>query len=218
MEILNNTDYDFNVWYNTYDPSFLDISAKSKVPDKWVSYERILHGKYSDSVIKPLNKYVESLYPAPKLISIQDNVVTLRQHNHAEIFLLNKDDGLRALDRPWMRQFYQSAKPQAQKDNCFEETFIAYVPWFIDENVLVVIREVDDSPFAIEGKTDRYQAIPEEVRYLEPMMVPFRFKNVGDHMQEKHFGKIKRNTPMFDVIFTASDTIIERVREFYEQD
>jgi hypothetical protein len=218
MEILNDTDYDFNVWYNTYDPSFIDITAKSKIPDKWANYERVLSGKYSKSIIKPLNKYVEALYPAPKLISIKDNIVTLRQHNHAEIFLLNNDDGLKALDRPWMRQFYQSAKPQSKIENCFDETYVAYVPWFIDENVLVLIRGVDGSPFAIQDKTDMYQEIPLDVKYLEPMMVPFRFKNVGDHMQEKHFGKIKRNTPMFDIIFSASDTIIERVREFYEQD
>lgn len=218
MKILNNTDYDFNVWYNTYDPNFIDISAKSKIPDKWANYERVLSGKYSESIIKPLNKYVEALYPAPKLISIENNVVTLRQHNHAEIFLLKKENDLKALDRPWMRQFYQSAKPQTQKDDCFSETYVAYIPWFVDENVLVLVRGVDGSPFVIDDKTDRYQKIPSDVKYLEPMMVPFRFKNIGDHMEQSHFGKIKRNTPMFDIIFSASDTIIERVRKFYEQD
>lgn len=218
MKILNDTDYDFNVWYNTYDPNFIDITEKSRIPDKWANYERVLSGKYAESIIKPLNKYVEALYPAPKLVSIEDDVVTLRQHNHAEIFLLKKDDGLRALDRPWMRQFYQSAKAQTLKENCFSETYVAYVPWFIDENVLVLIRAVEGSPFAVDDKTDMYQRIPTAARYIEPMMVPFRFKNLGDHMEENHFGKIKRNTPMFDIIFRADDTIIERVRKFYEQD
>jgi hypothetical protein len=218
MDILTNTDYDFNVWYNTYDPSFIDISAKSKIPDKWANYERVLSGKHKDSVIKPLNKYVEALYPAPKLISIVNNIVTLRQHNHAEIFLLEKDGDLKALDRPWMRQFYQSKKSQIEKQDCFGQKFVAYVPWFIDANVLVTIRGVDGSPFAVEDKTDRYMEIPVNSKYLEPMMVAFRFKNTGDHMQEKHFGKIKRNSPMFDITFQADDTIVERVREFYEQD
>lgn len=90
MKILNDTDYDFNVWYNTYDPNFIDITEKSRIPDKWANYERVLSGKYAESIIKPLNKYVEALYPAPKLVSIEDDVVTLRQHNHAEIFLLKK--------------------------------------------------------------------------------------------------------------------------------
>ena len=218
MKILNDTDYDFNVWYNTYDPSFVDISAKSRIPDKWANYERVLSGKHKDSVIKPINKYVEALYPRPTLVSIDGNIITLRQHNHAEIFLLEKDNELKALDRPWMRQFYQSAKHQPEAPDCFEQKFVAYVPWFIDANVLVVIRGVEGSPFCVSEKTDRYQTIPAEARYLEPMMVPFRFKNVGDHMQEKHFGKIKRNTPMFDIVFTADDTIVERVKDFYEQD
>lgn len=117
-----------------------------------------------------------------------------------------------------MRQFYQSAKAQTLKENCFSETYVAYVPWFIDENVLVLIRAVEGSPFAVDDKTDMYQRIPTAARYIEPMMVPFRFKNLGDHMEENHFGKIKRNTPMFDIIFRADDTIIERVRKFYEQD
>lgn len=218
MEILNNTNYDFNVWYNTYDPNFIDISAKSMIPDKWANYQRVVNGKHSNSIIKPLNKYVEALYPAPKLISIQDNIVTLRQHNHAEIFLLEKDNELKALDRPWMRQFYRSKKAQPDTSDCFPDTFVAYVPWFIDANVLVLIRGVDNSPFHIMEKTDAYHEVPEETKYLEPMMVPFRFSRIGDHMEQSHFGKIKRNTPMFDIVFSADDTIIERVRNFYEQD
>jgi hypothetical protein len=37
-------------------------------------------------------------------------------------------------------------------------------------------------------------------------------------MEQPHFGKIKRGVPMFDIIFQADDTIIQRVKEFYEQD
>jgi hypothetical protein len=218
MEILTSTDYDFNVWYNTYDPSFIDISAKSRIPDKWANYERVLTGKYSDSIIKPINKYVEALYPAPALISIIGNTVTLRQHNHAEIFLLEKNDKLKALDRPWMRQFYQSATHSEKQPGCFSQTFLAYVPWFIDANVLIQIKNVDGSPFFAYDKTDRYQEIPKEAKYIEPMMVSFKFKKEGSHMEQPHFGKIKRGVPMFDIIFQADDTIIQRVKEFYEQD
>ncbi len=218
MKILNNTDYDFNVWYNTYDPSFVDISAKSRIPDKWANYERILSGKHKDSVIKPINKYVEALYPAPTLISIEDNIVRLRQCNHAEIFLLQNDNVLKALDRPWMRQFYQSMHEHPVDDDCFSQSFVAYVPWFVDANVSVTFEPVENSPFRAYKKSDHYSNIPEEAKYIEPMMVPFRFKRVGDHMVENNFGKIKRNVPIFDIVFQADDTIIERVRKFYEQD
>jgi hypothetical protein len=95
---------------------------------------------------------------------------------------------------------------------------VAYVPWFIDANVLVLFRGIEDSPFVVQDKTDKYGIVPEDVRYLEPIMVPFRFRKVGSHMDQAHFGKIKRDSPMFDIIFKADDTIIEKVREFYEQD
>jgi hypothetical protein len=117
-----------------------------------------------------------------------------------------------------MRQFYRSKIDQPENSNCFSDTFVAYIPWFIDANVLVLIRGVDGSPFCIIEKTDAYHKVPKETAYLEPMMVSFRFSRIGDHMEEKHFGKVRRNTPMFDIIFKADDTIIERVKDFYEQD
>jgi len=32
------------------------------------------------------------------------------------------------------------------------------------------------------------------------------------------FGKIKRQSAMFDIVFEASDIIVQRVRKLYEQD
>lgn len=218
MEILTATDYDFNVWYNSYDPIFVDITAKSKVPDKWANYRRVLEGRFGSSVIKPINKYVEELYPAPKLLSIDGNTVTLRQYTHADIFLLERDGILKATDRPHIRQFYKSNKDQDICKDCFDDKFVMYVPWFIDANILVSIKGIPDSPFVIKDKTDRYQEIPEYAEHIEPMMVQFRFKRTGKHMENDVFGKIKRGTPSFDMTFIANDTIIERVRKFYEQD
>jgi hypothetical protein len=37
-------------------------------------------------------------------------------------------------------------------------------------------------------------------------------------MVNERFGKIKRESPMFDIVFQANDIIVQRVREFYEQD
>lgn len=217
MKILTNTDYDFDIWYKTPDPIFTDITARSRVPDKWANYQRVLSGKYRDSIIKPINKYVEALYPAPRLISIDDNVVTLRQHNHAEIFLLKTDNDLKALDRPWIRQFYKSELPQTDSMDCFPNKFVAYVPWFIDEDTLFAIKGISDSPFSVDGKTDLYRKIPASTRYVEPLMVPFKFRKVGNHMVREGFGKIKVGTPMFDIVFPTNDTIIEKIRNFYEQ-
>jgi hypothetical protein len=35
-------------------------------------------------------------------------------------------------------------------------------------------------------------------------------------MDRDGFGKILRGTPMFDMVFQADDTIIQKIREFYE--
>lgn len=214
---MNTLDYDFDIWYNSYDPNFIDICARSKVPEKWVSYDRVINGKYANSLIKPINSYAENLYPSPTLVSINNKTITLRQHTHAEILLLQTEDKLKALDRPWIRQFYQSSKSYEDATESFEDSFVAYAPWFIDENVQATITQVDGSPFLIKNVEHRYRQCSANEKYIYPLMVPFRFRDTGPHMQTKYFGKVKRNTPIFDITFDANDIIIERVRDFYEK-
>ena len=48
--------------------------------------------------------------------------------------------------------------------------------------------------------------------------MPFKFKRVGPHMVNHKFGKIKRHSAMFDIVFKADGIIEEKVRNFYEQD
>ena len=212
--------YDFNVWYTTFDPVFSEISKKSRLPEKWIRYEYVLKGKHQNSIIKPINKYVEALYPAPKLISIVGNTVTLRQENHAEFFLLQKKSGeFFNLDRPWMRQYYKTKNVYERDSGCFLGFFKFYVPWFIDEDVVVkYVRPGTDSPFLIQECSYIYKKTNKMEIYVEPHFVDFSFKNSGSHMVSKVFGKIKRNQPMFDMVFEADDIIIQRVRNFYEQD
>lgn len=214
---MSHKNYDFNVWYNSYDPDFIDICAKSNVPEKWVSYSGVLSGQYKDSIIKPINSYVENLYPSPELISIKDNLVTLRQSTHAEILLLETDNKLKALDRPWIRQFYQSSHTKPTSKDCFQDSFIAYAPWFIDEDTEALISGVDSSPFFVYNLDYRYRKLLASEKYAIPVMVSFKFKKDGPHMQEKGFGKIKMGTPIFDITFEASDIIIKKIKDFYEE-
>ena len=92
-EMLTNHKYDFNIWQETWDPVFSEISEKSRININWLTYSKILDSEYKDCVIKPVNNYVRNLYPAPQLISIENNTVRLRQGNHAEFFLLKKENG-----------------------------------------------------------------------------------------------------------------------------
>jgi hypothetical protein len=216
MEMLTNTDFDFEIWYNSFDPNFTEISLKSMIPRKWVSFDRVADGPYKNSIIKPTNKYVEALYPAPKLISIEDGIVTLRQHTHAGIFLLEEDKKLKALDRPWMRQFYQSKNSFKENNECFDDVFVFYVPWFIDAYISITFRDIEGSPFRVYPTASHYEKVPAGAAFVEPRFVPFRFLKVGEHMERDGFGKILKGSPMFDMVFQADDTIIEKIKEFYE--
>lgn len=218
-KMLHNMDYDFDIWYKTKDPIFSDISKKSRLPEKWISYSNVLSGKYKDSILKPINSYVENLYQPPELVSIEDNNVRLRQGNHAEFFLLEKRDGRFVnIDRPWMRQYYNTEESHMPMAGCFPGTFKFYVPWYIDADVHVFYEQsAVDSPFYVYQNQSKHLVIEEDTEYLEPDFVSFHFKRVGPHMVNDRFGKIKRESAMFDIVFQADDIIVERVRKFYEQ-
>lgn len=217
--MFGNSQNNFNIWYDTFDPNFTDINLKSRVPVKWMIFSRVLQGKYKDSVIKPLNKYVERLYPGPKLVSINNNTVRLRQYTHADMFLLVKDTGFYDVDRPWIRQYYQSAEQRDIPENCFDKLYKFYVPWFLDEKIEVSFEQPqEESPFYIYHKRDMYIKVDPRSDFIEPMFVPFSFKNIGDHMIDPEFGIIRKPSPMFDIVFEADDILIERVKDFYGKD
>lgn len=219
-DILTNTDYDFGVWKSSYDPNFVEISFKSRVPEKWLNFQKIASSeKYKSSIIKPINAYAEALYPAPKLISINNNFIILRQYTHAEVFILVNEKDRKFLDRPWMRQFYKSSYIADLDPECFDDTFVAYTPWVIDSacEVKFVIPE-EESAFKI-FETTRYCAdIPADTRYLEPFMIPFRFKKDGSHMADAEFGKVRKMSPLYDMVIPRNDIIDLGLKEFYAKD
>lgn len=218
--MVNNTDYEFNLWNESYDPNFSNISIRSRLPEKWLNFQRVVQDpKYTNSAIKPINKYVDGLYPAPKLISINDNTVRLRQYTHAEIFILVNSENHKFLDRPWLRQFYRSAYSAPSDPECFDDFFVAYTPWIIDAKLEVFFEEPEEETAIKIVNTNRYAIeIPKGTLLLEPFMIPFRFRKFGPHMIDDEFGKVKKPSPLYDMVFQANDIIIERVKEFYAKD
>jgi hypothetical protein len=216
------SDFNFNIWYDSYDPSFIEISKKSFVPEKWLTYQNIDHDKFSSSFIKPINKYAQKLYPKPELVSIHQGLVRLRQRNHAEILLLDKAKNyknlFRNIDRPHVRQYYQTRIEYPESKECFDPAYIFYTPWFLDENISVLFEQPEeDSPVKVYQTSASFKKQPAESFYVEPKFVPFRFKKVGPHMSSENMGKIKRGSAIFDIVFQADDILIERVRDFYEK-
>lgn len=218
-EILTDEKYNFHIWQETWDPVFSDINEKSRVNINWLTYSKVMQSEYKNSIIKPINNYVKNLYPAPTLISITNNIVRLRQGNHAEFFLLRKEKSGKFfnLDRPWMRQYYQTKEKFDLEENCFDSYYKFYVPWFIDADVAVKFeRPTVASPFYINQCEYQYSKTTGDEKYIEPAFVTFAFKSAGTHMVSENFGKIKRQQPMFDIVFEADDIMIKRIEEFYE--
>jgi hypothetical protein len=229
-ESISELREDFFIWHKSKSESFLWINKRSRVPSRWLSYPEGIKGKDND-IIKPINLYVDRLYPKPKLISIDNNVVTLQQTNHAEIFLVNSPEIINTmerdepykerimwnLDRPWIRQYYLSDREDfGDSATCFNQTFRFYVPWIIDENISVDIRQPESSSFLISEDTISFKKIPNSTQHVDPPFVHFQFKKIGNHMIDQEYGKISRFSPMYNMVFEASDIMVKEIRRFYE--
>lgn len=209
--------YDFEIWDKTYSPDFVDINLKSRVPEKWMNlYYVLADAKYSDSIIKPINGYAKNFGVMPRLISIVDNIVTLRQYNHAEIYLLVKDGSVVTMDRPWVRQYYRSSEPFECPDECFPDQYAFYMPWKIDEDLeLLVTSSGEDSPVHVFDKKIINTKIDQSVRHVSSPLIPFYFKSVGTHMVNTEYGRIRLDSPIFDIVFKANDELVEKIKALY---
>lgn len=207
---------DFNIWYKSTKESFLYINERSNIKNDWLDYSEVLNTEYKNSIIKPINKYMYRLSPPPRLLSIKDNVITLCQDNFAEIFLLQKKNSslLRAMEKIHMRQFYLSSIKNKDVDNCFDPVFRWAMPWFIDFNDIDIrIGQAENSPFYFYDFN--YTSEENKNNRIDPIMLNFKFKNVGSHMIDEEYGRIKRNQPVYNIQFYADGILIDRIKEFY---
>lgn len=206
-----------NIWYDTEDPDFVDISLKSMVNRSWLSYKKVLEGKYQDSIIKPLSNYVQNIATPPSLVSIEGSKVKLRFHLYADMYLL-KEEGkdLYHVDRPWMRQYYNTKHTMPEREDCFEGTYKFFVPWFVDANLEVSYLQPDvESAFIVEETKDFWYKPPTDALFLHPHFVMFKFKKIGSHMEDAELGIPRRGSPTFDMEFSGDDIMVERIKEFY---
>jgi hypothetical protein len=207
---------DFNIWYKSPDKSFLYINERSRVFPRWLSYQEVVSDlNFTNSILKPINLYAKKLYPGPKLISIDGNEILLQQGNHAEMFLLQNKKEFYNIDRPWVRQYYLTEDKKSIMPNCFPGVFRFYVPWIIDADVDVQILQPENSPFLIEETKISFKKVSAQTDRIDPEFVNFRFKSIGSHIVEDGFGKIPRQSPMFNLRFLANDIIVNEIKEYY---
>lgn len=229
-ESISELREDFFIWHKSKFESFLWINQRSRVPSRWLSYEAGVIG-YEQSILKPINLYASRLHIKPKLINISNNIVTLQQTNHAEIFLVkspkilatmegsnpDKDRVMWNLDRPWIRQYYRSDQKVFDNLNiCFDEVFRFYMPWIFDEDIVVQIKQPDNSPFLIKEDSIEFRKITKQTKLIDPPFVFFQFKKEGKHIIDSDYGKISRLSPMYNIVFEANDIMIEKIRRLYE--
>ncbi len=170
-------------------------------------------------MLKPINKYAEALYQPPELVKITAKEIILRQQTHAEIFILVKEDYKKFLDRPWIRQFYKSMYQADLDEECFDDVFVAYTPWIIDWDVEALVKPSGvTSPIKSFEVRVPFSKIAPEAVFVDPAMIPFRFRNSGNHMIDSEFGKIKTNSPIYDIVLPHSDILEEKIRIFYAKD
>jgi hypothetical protein len=205
--------HDFDIWYKSKKESFLYINERSRVFPRWLTTEGILD---NNNVLKPINLYAKNLYPAPTILSLK-NPTVLQQKTHAEIFLLNDSREFYNIDRPWIRQYYLSDQDHTLPENCFPGIFRFYIPWVIDDDLVVKIKQSDNSPFFVYEKEITFNKIDSNTKKIDPQFVHFHFKKEGNHMIDESFSKIPRQSPMYNIEFLGNDIIGERVREYYEQ-
>lgn len=212
MTIIKNNIVGSEFWVNSEDTAFRDILIESRVPGKWSKFS-YLEKEFKDSVIKPINRYVSNLYPRPKLMSVKNNIVTLRQSTHAEIWVEPQGEDLYALDKTWQRQFYPSNKRFEDAD-CFNPTYKFYIPWMPDIDGLVKITNclIDNPVFIIKEEYVELQKLNTDEEFIDVQFVHFKIKKDGPHMKTEEYGIIDMHTPMYDMSIELSDQEVENVR------
>jgi hypothetical protein len=205
-------------WLSSENLSFSSIVRQSKIPDHWARYDSE-HLRSVKSVLKPVNKYVLSLYPRPEILDIKNNLVTFRQRTHAEIWIEDKGNNiLYAVDKCHQRQFYPS-KNNIEIAGCFLATYRFYIPWFINKNVEIKIDTVknEKTPFHINKKIFLSNFVDMSTPYVDTEFINFKIKNVGEYSLKENYGIISKNTAMYDMSVILTDKEIGTLREDYGQ-
>ena len=211
-------EFNFNLWEEVYDPQFIEMCRQSRVPEKWLVAKNI-SSKYKDSIIKPVNEYLEYMSFPPSLVSIVDNTVTLQYQLFADIYLRReKNKEYYHSERPWIRQYYKTTESWDGGNLKTTPAYKTFTSWIIDANITAKVYEAENSVFEVPDLAISFYQIPDWDRYIVPQFVPFKFKLEGSHMKDEgRYGEIYRGSPAFNIEFEASDIIVERVRKFYEE-
>jgi hypothetical protein len=208
-------------WIEMKSFSFQDIVQKSLIPRQWGEFPYVLND-YKKDIIKPVNMYAGLFGSAPKLKDIKNNIITLEQYTHSDIYLLKEiNKSLYALDKAHQRQFYLSENAYVIKQENFisDECYRFYIPWVIDFDVKCNIRSnnLKSNSFHIIEKEINFKKINNEPQFLNTEFIDFYFTDSKSHMIEEDCGIIEKGSYMYDIVFEADKELIEQIVSFYEK-
>jgi hypothetical protein len=191
-------------WLNSENLSFQEIQNLSHVNRKWT--KQIFD---NNKIIQPINEYVRNFIPFPDIV-YDNNILTIRQKTHAEIWLEEIKNILYAVDKTQQRQFYPSKNNIINVKGYFDPTYRFYIPWTINKDITCKIKKVENSFFYIE---EQYISFKEKNGdFYEPQWVDFLFKKTKNFIKDE-YEIIKFGEPMFDIIINDKTTISEILNE-----
>lgn len=205
-------------WIEMKDLNFIDIVNKSLLPQNWKSWQDIIK-LYENDIIKPVNPYVHFFGNKIKLESIKDNIVTLSQYTHADIYvLINYDKTLYAVDKPHQRQFYLSSSlyDTSRFTPMSQQCFRFYMPWIIDENISANVFSKNNNSFIIMPKNINFYIQNKNDNQIDTPFIDFYFNLNKENMLEDNCSIIEKDSYMYSISFFANDLIIERIKKLYE--
>lgn len=196
-------------WVNSEDLSFHNIQKQS-VAKQWC--ERDL--KYKNKILQPINKYATNFIHLPQLITKDEFV--LRYSTHAEIWIEIKNNGVYALDKTMQRQFYPSKNNiQHNNENCYNASYKFYIPWTINCDINLEIKNIEDSPFLIQDNFVKFNKIHKNDLNIKEQWVNFYFKK-NNNILKNEYDIIKESTGMFDIIINNKNLQTE-ILKFYDK-
>jgi hypothetical protein len=195
--------------------SFSEIITLSCLPSEWVKWKDVSK-KYSKSLLKPVNMYIDYFGTSPEIISITKKEIIIRQYSYSDIYIVNYENDSYCVDKPWLRQFY----PSDYKENnngvfLVKDSFKTFMPWIIDENIDYFIKSESES-FYFKYHSGKFsKGSNKEIKDTD--MLDFYFLKNDNCLVEDKCTIIPRGTYMYDIYIYPDKKIYKKLKREYDK-